>query len=93
MMLLMLGLRRLTCSSVLKRGRHDAADVGASPPHLPSVLKRGRHDAADVGASPPHLLAWCRLTCSSVLKRGRHDAADVGASPPHLLICAEAWAS
>ena len=81
MMLLMLGLRRLTCSSVLKRGRHDAADVGALPPHLLVCAEAWAHDAADVG-----------VTCSSVLKRGRHDAADVGASPPHLLVCAEAWA-
>ena len=40
MMLLMLGLCCHTCSSLLKRGGHDAADAGSFLPHVPMRAER-----------------------------------------------------
>ena len=57
-MLLMLGPCRHTCSSLLKRGGHDAADAGSFLPHVPIRAERQASDAADAGALLPHVLVF-----------------------------------
>ena len=58
LLLLLLGVFCLTCPSVLKGRRHDAADAGMlllCCHTCSSLLKRGGHDAADAGGFLPHV--------------------------------------